>query len=293
MQTIAVQDEVLGILDTLPELTVFLDDTGSPASRLQARLLERTQDSIQIQLDAALGQNMLIRVAGEVENSSGRTPFFGQYRVRSCRIASLGKYYIDLIPEVVSEEIPQNIARNNADLDYYEVLQVSRQADFDTIRRVFHILAQRYHPDNLDTGSDPHFRQVVTAHSILCDPAQRAAYDVGLAAEDKSRYKIFDSLQSTIGVQAEIRKREGILRILYAKRLTDTNAASMSAWEIGQMLACPLEHLQFAFWILSEKHFVQRADNNSFMITVRGVEAFENEQANFSKMQLPALPAPA
>jgi DnaJ-domain-containing protein 1 len=293
MQSIAPQDGVSGIPEALPELTVFLDDTGSPTSRLQATLLEHTHDSILIQLDAALGQNMLIRIASEAENSSDRAPLLGQYRVRSCRIAGLGKYYIDLIPEIVSGEIPQSTPQISSDLDFYEVLQVSRQADFDTIRRVFHILAQRYHPDNLDTGSDPHFRQVVTAHSILCDPAQRAAYDVQLAAEDKTRYKIFDSLQSTIGVQAEIRKREGILRILYAKRLTDTHQASMAAWEIAQMLACPLEHLQFAFWMLSEQQLLRRADNNSFMITVRGVETFEDEQANFSKMHLPALPAPA
>ena len=36
-----------------------------------------------------------------------------------------------------------------SDGDYYEVLQVSRNADFETIERVFRLLAKRYHPDNV------------------------------------------------------------------------------------------------------------------------------------------------
>ena len=35
--------------------------------------------------------------------------------------------------------------------DYYEMLQISPNADSETIHRVYRILAQRYHPDNHDT----------------------------------------------------------------------------------------------------------------------------------------------
>ncbi len=42
--------------------------------------------------------------------------------------------------------------------DHYDTLQVSNKADPDTIHRVFRILAQRYHPDNLHTGSAEMFR---------------------------------------------------------------------------------------------------------------------------------------
>lgn len=293
MRTTLTQDEALDTLDILPELTILLDDTANPASRLQALLLQQSADSIRIQLNTALGEDMLLRIANDLNATADREPLIGSYRVRSCRIAGLGKYHLDLTPEVDSDELPQPSAPKADELDYYEILQISRQADFDTIRRVFHILAQRYHPDNLDTGSDLRFRQVVTAHSVLSDPQKRAAYDVQLATADKARYNLFDSLQSTVGVQAEIRKRQGVLRMLYTKRLTDTQSAAIRGRDLADMLACPSEHLQFALWMLNEQRFIQRGDNNNFEITSRGVEAFEAEQIGFSKTQWPGLPAPA
>ena len=33
-------------------------------------------------------------------------------------------------------------------IDYYEVLQISPNADPDTVHRVYRLLAQRFHPDN-------------------------------------------------------------------------------------------------------------------------------------------------
>src|SRR5690349_7912822 len=36
--------------------------------------------------------------------------------------------------------------------DYYEILQISRHADAETIHRVYRIMASRFHPDNPKTG---------------------------------------------------------------------------------------------------------------------------------------------
>ena len=36
--------------------------------------------------------------------------------------------------------------------DYYEILEVSPNANSETIERIFRYLAMRYHPDNRDTG---------------------------------------------------------------------------------------------------------------------------------------------
>ena len=38
-------------------------------------------------------------------------------------------------------------------LDHYELLQVSPTAEIDTIHRVYRLLAQRFHPDNRETGN--------------------------------------------------------------------------------------------------------------------------------------------
>jgi len=283
-------------LNAHPELTIILDASGSPSSRLRARFLAHDEDSIQIQLTTALGQNMLVSIAGQVDTGAGRAPLLGQYRVRSCRVAGVGKYHADLIPEVAAEEPPPQTAQDDGvdpDMDCYEVLQVSRHADADTIRRVYHVLAQRYHPDNQETASGLRFRQVVAANAILSDSEKRAAYDVRLAAQDKTRFRIFESAQNAEGVQAEIRKRQGILRLLYTKRLTEPQDAALRGRELVEMLGVPIEHLEFALWQLKEKRFIIRADNNRFEITFQGVEAFEADQANYSKKQLVALPAPA
>ena len=37
--------------------------------------------------------------------------------------------------------------------NYYEILQISRNADQETIHRVFRIMAGRFHPDNPKSGS--------------------------------------------------------------------------------------------------------------------------------------------
>ena len=59
------------------------------------------------------------------------------------------------------------------------------------------------------------------------------------------------------------------------------------------MLGCPMEHLEFSLWFLRERKFIVRADNNQFEITCSGVEAFEADEANYSKKAPLTLPAPA
>ena len=281
-------------IDAGSELTIILDASGGPTSRLRALFLAHNENSIQIQLGTALGHNLVVSVAGEVQAGSSRVPLLGYYRVRSCIIAGIGKYRAELTPEVASAEGPEEAApKRDEDADHYEVLQVSRLADADTIRRVFHALAARYHPDNKETGNDHRFRQLVLAYNALSDPEKRAAYDVRLANEDKTRFRIFHSMQSSDGVQAEFRKRHGILRLLYTKRLRDPHDAGMRGRDFIELLGVPGEHLEFALWFLRERRYILRSDNNRFEITCSGVEEFESEQGTIAKKQLVTLPAPA
>ena len=282
-------------LNAHPELTIILDATGSPASRLRARFVAQEGETLKVYVTTALGPNLLVSVAGEIDSGLGPGPLLGRYRVSSCIIAGIGKYQADLTAEPVAEsaESATPTVTPDEEADHYQVLQVSRTADVDTIRRVFHLLAQRYHPDNRETGNQEKFRRVVEAHAILSDPVKRAAHDVFLGGEDKIRFKLFDTLQSTEGVQAEACKRLGILRLLYAKRLTEGQRPAMRGRDFAEMLACPLEHLEFALWMLREQRLIQRSDSNLFEITWQGVLAFEAEQGDFTKKAWIALPAPA
>ncbi len=287
-----------------PDLIVILDSSGSPGSRLQARFVSHTGDVIKIQTGVALGQNLLVSVAGQVDTGTGTSPVLGQYRVRWSRIVGIGKYHAELAMEAPDEsddpdqapaaEPPAGSSPSGfEDADYYEILQLSRHADTQTIHRVFHLLAQRYHPDNPDTGDDLMFRKLVEAHGVLTHTERRAAYDVSLTASDKVRLKIFDSLASTQGVQAELRKRKAILRLLYTKRLTDPYQPSMRVRDFAEMVGCPVEHLEFSLWFLRDRKLIVRADNNQFEITASGAEAFEAEESNHSKKSHLTLPAAA
>ncbi len=286
-------------LKAQPELTVSLDSTGDLSSRLRARLLGQEDEKLKIQLTTALGAGMLVNLGGDVEVGGERISLTGHYRVVTCQPVAPGVYHAQLRPESPKQDAeaekesfqPQEDPEYNG--DYYELLQVSRRADNDTIHRVFHVLAQRYHPDNRETGNEDKFRQLAEAHAVLCDTRRRAAYDVKLAAEDKVRFKLFDSLESTQGVQAELRKRQAILRLLYTKRLTDPYSPTMRGREFVDMLGCPMEHLKFSLWFLRENGLILRGDNNKFEITSLGVTTFEEgEGASVGKKaSLPRLTA--
>lgn len=65
------------------------------------------------------------------------------------------------------------------EIDYYELLEVTRDADDQTIKSAYRRLAMRHHPDkNPGCGeSEEKFRSISAAYDCLKDPQKRAAYD--------------------------------------------------------------------------------------------------------------------
>src|SRR5215510_2235190 len=63
-------------------------------------------------------------------------------------------------------------------IDYYEILEISPNANSGTIERIFRYFAQRYHPDNQDTGDRHRFETILEAYNTLKDPVKRAQYDL-------------------------------------------------------------------------------------------------------------------
>ena len=63
--------------------------------------------------------------------------------------------------------------------DYYEVLGVNRDADEESIKKVYRRLAMKHHPDrNPDNPkAEEHFKEAKEAYEILSEPQKRAAYD--------------------------------------------------------------------------------------------------------------------
>lgn len=162
------------------------------------------------------------------------------------------------------------------EIDCYEIMQLSANADADTIQRVYRILAQRYHPDSIETGNKEIFLKLCEAHRILSDPQLRAKYDARYRETKQLHWKIFDQAEATKGPEAEQRKRQGILELLYAKAVQDPERGTMTVFEFEQLLGCPREHLEFALWYLKGKGYVKRGDNGRFTLTVLGSDEVES-----------------
>ena len=159
--------------------------------------------------------------------------------------------------------------------DHYETLQVSPNADTDTIHRIYRILAQRYHPDNRETGNTDLFHTLSRAYKILTDPEKRAAYDVQYAEARRRTWKIFDQFSSAHSVDSEKRKREGVLGLLYRKRCADAANPYLTLKELEEILGIPKEHLEFTLWYLKEGQYIQRGDSGKTLITLKGVDLAE------------------
>jgi curved DNA-binding protein CbpA len=65
-------------------------------------------------------------------------------------------------------------------MNLYVVLGISRDADDETIRSAYRMLARRYHPDRGAGSSAEKFRQVNEAYETLIDAGSRRSYDLSL-----------------------------------------------------------------------------------------------------------------
>ena len=63
--------------------------------------------------------------------------------------------------------------------DYYELLEVQKTASADEIKRSYHKLAMKYHPDRNpeDKEAENKFKAINEAYDVLKDAQKRAAYD--------------------------------------------------------------------------------------------------------------------
>lgn len=156
--------------------------------------------------------------------------------------------------------------------DLYEILQVSPRADRETIERVFRHLANRYHPDNRDSGDAAMFSQLVEAHTILSDSEKRATYDVNYERLREARWRLFDQASSGNEIVSDSRIRLALLSILYVARRNNTTDPGVGIMEIERLLAVPDAVLQFQTWYLRENGWMERLPTGTLAITAAGVD---------------------
>ena len=175
-------------------------------------------------------------------------------------------------------------------VDYYEVLQVSTSADQETIDRVYRLLAQRFHPDNQQTGDENRFRTLLEAYTVLRDPEKRARYDVAHQQQRQDRWRLVASgAQSENDFEMEQIVRLTVLEALYTKRRLEPAKPGIFLREFERLIGKPREHLEFTIWFLQQKKLVARDDNSELVLTVEGAEYLEQSyRSNLLQKRLPA-----
>jgi curved DNA-binding protein CbpA len=179
----------------------------------------------------------------------------------------------------------------NQVVDYYEMLQISPNAEPETIHRVFRLLAQRFHPDNAETGNEAHFRTLSEAYQVLSDPEKRARYDVAHTSQRQERWRLVSSgAQADNNFDAEQTVRLTVLEVLYTRRRLELDSPGLSPLDLETLIGRAREHLEFTIWYLVQKKFITKSDGSLLQITVEGVEYLEqNYKTNPQRRLGPAV----
>ena len=168
---------------------------------------------------------------------------------------------------------------DNNFIDYYEALQVSPNADTQTIMRVYRHLAKRYHPDNPATGDSDQFHQLMAAHEVLTDPEKRAGYDLDYHEARAKQLEIAREAFSGDAFDDDEVVRERLLAVLYSQRRRDLVQPALGEVQLEKLLSCPREYLGFHIWYLREKGWIERTDRG-IAITVAGIDGTEAARTN-------------
>ncbi len=166
-------------------------------------------------------------------------------------------------------------------IDYYEFLQISPNADVETIHRVYRFLAARLHPDNPESGDAEMFLLLKTAYDILSHPDSRAEYDAKRKHQPCTPIPLSTSVDFMDNLEGELNRRLAVLAVLYHRRRTSPHLPEVPLAEIELRMGFPRDYLDFTTWYLVKKGYVTRADNAEFTLTAEGVDFVEAQRARF------------
>ena len=190
---------------------------------------------------------------------------------------------------------------HNSVQNYYELLQLSPNAEQLVITKIYRLLAAYYHPDNKQTGDEEKFKSVLKAYEVLSDPAKRARYNAEVLGAQAPRSNAEthaeapapgvarnrDDLRAKFGAGSDEDKgdegaserelRRLMLMALYDVRRNTPGRPEISLLVLAELLGCSVENLEFSNWYLKEKGYIRISESADFSITIAGVDYVESE----------------
>jgi curved DNA-binding protein CbpA len=172
-------------------------------------------------------------------------------------------------------------------IDYYELLQVSPNADVDTIQRVFRHLAKKFHPDHTQSAlEDETFRRLVEAHRVLSDPAARAGYDAAYQEYWNRKWRLVSESGDGTAFSSDRETRERMLSLFYVQRRRSMASPGLGEYEIARLLRTPVELVDFHLWYLRAKGWIERLESGMLAISASGVDEVERGQLQLGNERL-------
>jgi len=166
----------------------------------------------------------------------------------------------------------------NEFVDFYDLLQLSSNADSETIERIFRHLAKKLHPDHSEQTNNDQFIKIVEAYEVLSDPETRAGYDARYQDYWNRKWKLASVASDMSELGDDMVARERILSLLYVQRRRSMKSPGLGEVEISRLLNTPLEMVDFHLWYIRTKGWVERLDTGHLAITALGVDQAEQSR---------------
>ena len=171
-------------------------------------------------------------------------------------------------------------------VDYYELLQLSPNADPETIERVFRHLAKKYHPDHQGSADDDRFRSLVEAHETLTDAEKRAGYDVKYQEYWNRKWRLASEASDGSAFRDDREARERLLSLLYVQRRRSMTSPGLGEYEMARLLRTPVELVEFHLWYLRSKGWIERLESGMLAISALGVDEVEQSRLRLGEDRL-------
>jgi curved DNA-binding protein CbpA len=161
--------------------------------------------------------------------------------------------------------------------DHYAILGIDPKASSDSLQNAYAKLAQKYHPDNPETGDFDKFESINLAYEVLSDPDLRREFNKlkGLDQQTAAKFSglpFFDDLSRGIDL------RVALLCLLCDRRRNRPFTPSLALRQLEMMLETTNEELSFALWYLKQRGYVISDDKSSLQITVEGLDLLESNR---------------
>lgn len=161
--------------------------------------------------------------------------------------------------------------------DHYSILGVDPKATSEVIQNAHARLAEKYRPENAETGDFDKFESINLAFEVLFDVTLRREFDK-LKGLDQDTAMKFTGASFFEELGRGVNLRTAVLCLLYDRRRLKPYTPSISMRELESMLETTSDELNFALWYLKQHGLVTMDDKGSLQITVEGMDMLESSR---------------